>query len=215
MYVESQKYLLFFKNTVTFSVVRGIIDLLFCKGVGRMNNDILHTMQQSQRYNQWLSQKMYYVFGKNYQRKWTVKRGEVYFVDLGQNVGSEENKIRPVVVLQANAYNFKSPVFTCAIISTSPVTIPDIQIPISGRYTYNDDKGVSRTLSGAIDLGQIKTIAKERIVSQKVCTLKNEINDIDSKLLNIFGLTPLLEKKENTIKSLQGKVAFLKEKIKV
>lgn len=77
-----------------------------------MNNDILHTMQQSQRYNQWLSQKMYYVFGKNYQRKWTVKRGEVYFVDLGQNVGSEENKIRPVVVLQANAYNFKSPVFT-------------------------------------------------------------------------------------------------------
>lgn len=180
-----------------------------------MNNDILHTMQQSQRYNQWLSQKMYYVFGKNYQRKWTVKRGEVYFVDLGQNVGSEENKIRPVVVLQANAYNFKSPVFTCAIISTSPVTIPDIQIPISGRYTYNDDKGVSRTLSGAIDLGQIKTIAKERIVSQKVCTLKNEINDIDSKLLNIFGLTQLLEKKENTIKSLQGKVAFLKEKIKV
>lgn len=215
MYVESQKYLLFFKNTVTFSVVRGIMYQLFCKGVGRMNNDILHTMQQSQRYNQWLSQKMYYVFGKNYQRKWTVKRGEVYFVDLGQNVGSEENKIRPVVVLQANAYNFKSPVFTCAIISTSPVTIPDIQIPISGRYTYNDDKGVSRTLSGAIDLGQIKTIAKERIVSQKVCTLKNEINDIDSKLLNIFGLTQLLEKKENTIKSLQGKVAFLKEKIKV
>ena len=104
---------------------------------------------------------------------------------------------------------------SCAIISTSPVTIPDIQIPISGRYTYNDDKGVSRTLSGAIDLGQIKTIAKERIVSQKVCTLKNEINDIDSKLLNIFGLAQLLEKKENTIKSLQGKVAFLKEKIKV
>lgn len=176
-----------------------------------MNNDILRTMQQSQRYNQWLSQKIYYVFGKNHQRKWTVKRGEVYFVDLGQNIGSEENKIRPVVVLQANAYNFKSPVFTCAIISTSPVTIPDIQISISGHYTYIDDKGVTKTLSGAIDLGQIKTIAKERIVSQKVCTLKNEINDIDTKLLNIFGLTPLLTRKENTIKSLQGKVEFLQK----
>lgn len=178
-----------------------------------MNNDILHTMQQSQRFNQWLSQKMYYVFGKNYQRKWTVKRGEVYFVDLGQNVGSEENKIRPVVVLQANAYNFKSPVFTCAIISTSPLTIPDIQIPISGNYAYKDGKGNLKTLSGTIDLGQIKTIAKERIVSQKVCTLKNEINDIDTKLLNIFGLTPLLTRKENTINSLQGKVEFLKNQI--
>ena len=50
--------------------------------------------------------------GKKRQRKWTVKRGEVYFVDLGENIGSEENKIRPVVVIQSNAYNFKSPVFT-------------------------------------------------------------------------------------------------------
>lgn len=199
---------------MSLDIVRGIIYRIILYGVDKMNNDTLRTMQQSQRYNQWLSQKIFYVFGKNYQRKWTVKRGEVYFVDLGQNVGSEENKIRPVVVLQANAYNFKSPVFTCAIISTSPVTIPDIQIPISGHYTYNDDKGVVKTLSGAIDLGQIKTIAKERIVSQKVCTLKNEVNDIDSKLLNIFGLTPLLTKKENTIKSLQGKVEFLKTQLK-
>ena len=49
---------------------------------------------------------------------------------MGENVGSEENKIRPVVVLQADAYNFKSPVFTCAIISSSTLTIPDIQVPI-------------------------------------------------------------------------------------
>ena len=40
-------------------------------------------------------------------------------MDLGENIGSEENKIRPVVVIQSNAYNFKSPVFTVAIISSS------------------------------------------------------------------------------------------------
>ena len=60
------------------------------------------------------AQKLYYNIGKKRQRKWTVKRGEVYFVDLGENIGSEENKIRPVVVIQSNAYNFKSPVFTVA-----------------------------------------------------------------------------------------------------
>ena len=78
------------------------------------------------------------------QRKWTVKRGEVYFVDLGENVGSEENKIRPVVVLQSNAYNFHSPVFTVAIISSSTLTIPDIQIPITGKYPFVDENGITK-----------------------------------------------------------------------
>ena len=167
-------------------------------------------MKQAQRYSNWLSQKLYYSVGKKYQRTWTVKRGEVYFVDLGQNIGSEENKIRPVVVLQANSYNFKSPVFTCAIISSSPVTIPDIQVPISGVYPYIDEKGTTQNLIGAIDLGQIKTIAKERIVSRKVCTLCGEMVNVDEKLMNVFGLKPLLTKRDNTIKSLQGKIEYLR-----
>jgi len=175
-----------------------------------MTTDEQNVMQQSQRLSDWLSQKLYYVIGKKYQRTWTVKRGEVYFADLGQNVGSEENKLRPVVVLQANAYNFKSPVFTCAIISSSPVTIPDIQVPITGSYSYTDKKGMAKTLGGAIDLGQIKTIAKERIVTRKICTLGVEMADVDKKLLNVFGLSSLLNKKENEIQSLKGKVDYLK-----
>ena len=98
-------------------------------------------MTKSQRISKWCAQKIYYSVGKQYQRRWTVKRGEVYFVDLGENIGSEENKIQPVVVLQADAYNFKSPVFTCAIISSSSLTIPDIQIPIKGIYSYMDENG--------------------------------------------------------------------------
>ena len=78
------------------------------------------------------------------QRKWTVKRGEVYFVDLGENIGSEENKIRPVVVIQSNSYNFNSPVFTCAIISSSELTIEDIQIPITGEYSFKDENGITK-----------------------------------------------------------------------
>lgn len=170
-------------------------------------------MQQSQRYTKWLSQKIFHSVAKTNQRTWTVKRGEVYFVDLGQNIGSEENKVRPVVVLQANSYNFRSPVFTCAIVSSSPVTIPDIQVPITGTYSYTDDKGSSQTLVGAVDLGQIKTIAKERIVTRKICQLSTEMDEIDKKLLNVFGLSPLLSKRDNTIKSLQGKVAYLKSQL--
>ena len=73
-----------------------------------MTQDEKNVLIKSQRINRWSAQKLYYNIGKKRQRKWTVKRGEVYFVDLGENIGSEENKIRPVVVIQSNAYNFKS-----------------------------------------------------------------------------------------------------------
>lgn len=171
-------------------------------------------VQQSQRYNKWLAAKIYLSIGQKYKKSWTVKRGEVYFVNLGQNIGSEENKIRPVVVIQANAYNFKSPVFTCAIISSSSMTIRDIQVPINNTYAYTDSDGKAQQLAGTVDLGQIKTIAKERIVSSKICTLTTEMNEIDEKLLNIFGLSTLLYKKDNVIASLQGKIDYLKNQIK-
>ena len=175
-----------------------------------MNADEQRVLTKAQRLTSWNSQKLYYCIGKNHQRRWTVKRGEVYFVDLGENVGSEECKIRPVVVLQSDAYNFRSPVFTAAIISSSPVTIRDIQVSIVGTYPYTDSKGVARNLCGAVDLGQIKTVAKERIVSSKVCELKLEIKEIDRKLLNIFGLTTMITARDNTISSLMGKIEYLK-----
>ena len=178
-----------------------------------MTSDEKKVLQQSQRYSTWLSQKLFHSVAKTNQRAWTVKRGEVYFADLGQNIGSEENKIRPVVVLQANSYNFSSPVFTCAIVSSSTMTIPDIQVPITGTYSYTDDKGSSQILFGTVDLGQIKTISKERIVTHKICQLGVEMNEIDQKLLNVFGLSPLLSKRDNTIASLRGKVSYLKTQI--
>jgi mRNA interferase MazF len=130
-----------------------------------------------------------------------------------ENVGSEENKIRPVVVIQSNAYNFNSPVFTVAIISSSNLTIPDIQIPIVGTYPFVDENGTKKNLSGAIDLGQIKTIGKERIVSKKVCSLKTEMQEVDQKLLNILGLGSIIKKKDNLIFSLNGKIDYLKKQL--
>ena len=157
-------------------------------------------MTKAQRISRWNAQKLYYSTGKQYQRKWTVKRGEVYFVDLGENIGSEENKLRPVVVLQSDAYNFKSPVFICAIISSSALTIPDIKVPITGTYSYKDENGVNKILVGSVDLGKIKTVGKERIVNSKICMLKQEIQEIDRKLLNDLGLSSIIKSKENTIK---------------
>lgn len=170
-----------------------------------MNNEKIELLKKAQRVMQWNTKKIFYNNFKQSQRSWTVKRGEVCFVDLGENIGSEENKLRPCVVLQSDAYNFTSPVFTCAIISNSPMTIPDIQVPITGIYSYIDEKGTNRTLSGTIDLGQIKTIAKERIINN-IGKLVIEMEDVNNKLFNAFGLTTTIKKRDNTISSLQGKV---------
>ena len=164
-------------------------------GVKRVTQEEKSVLVKSQKISRWNAQKLYYNIGKKSQRKWTVKRGEVYFADLGENIGSEENKIRPVVVLQSNAYNFHSPVFTVAIISSSTLTIPDIQIPITGKYPFVDENGTTKNLCGAIDLGQIKTIGKERIVSKKVCDLSVEMKEVDIKLLNVLGLSSIIKKK--------------------
>lgn len=183
-------------------------------GVKRVTPEEKSVLVKSQKISRWNAQKLYYNIGKKSQRKWTVKRGEVYFADLGENIGSEENKIRPVVVLQSNAYNFHSPVFTVAIISSSTLTIPDIQIPITGKYPFVDENGTTKNLRGAIDLGQIKTIGKERIVSKKVCDLSVEMKEVDIKLLNVLGLSSIIKKKDNLIQSLTRKVDYLKEQLK-
>lgn len=169
-------------------------------------------LKKTQKIINWTSRKVYYEGREKHQRKWTVKRGEVYFVDLGENIGSEENKIRPCVVLQSNAYNFKSPVFTCAIISNSKLTIPDIQVPIAGKYEYLNEKKQTSFLTGTIDLGQIKTVGKERILL-KVCTLKDEMDEIERKLFNALGMSHILIKQQNIIHSLEGKVSYLTDKL--
>lgn len=52
------------------------------------------------------------------------------------------------------------------------------------------------------------------MVSAKVCNLKNEMDEIDNKLLNIFELSIINKKKDNVIKSLSGNVEYLREKQK-
>lgn len=201
-------------NILDFRYFSGIMLRKKKERILEMNTDEKAVLKKAQLVSHWSSQKLYYCTGKKHQRAWAVKRGEVYFVDLGENVGSEENKIRPVVVLQSNSYNFKSPVFTCAIISTSPMSIPDIQIPLVRTYPYVDNKGIQRTLFGTIDLGQIKTVGKERIISKKICSLSvSEMNEVDLKIFNSLGLNFIISAKNNTIESLMGKIEYLKNQL--
>lgn len=169
-------------------------------------------LTKSQRLSNWNSVQMRYEFKKSNQRKWTVKRGEVYYVDFGENIGSEQNKARPCVVIQSDAFNFSAATFIGAIISDSGRIIPDIHVPIIGSYYYKDVNKIQVRLEGAIDFGQIKTVAKERILF-KIGVLKDEIHTIDEKLLSIFGLLGVMKGKDNRISFLENRVKSLQEKL--
>lgn len=164
---------------------------------------------KSRNFSDWNSKKLFYHFMRINRRKWIVKRAEVYYVDFGENIGSEQNKARPCVVIQSDAYNFSAATFICAVISDSGKIIPDIHIPITGVYHFLDEQKNKKQLAGAIDLGHIRTIAKERILF-KICDLKDEVDEINAKLPNIFGLSGIIKKMENEIASLKGKVEYLK-----
>ena len=58
---------------------------------------------------------------------------------------------------------------------------------------------MNKFLVGSVDLGQIKTVGKERIVNSKVCMLRQEIQEIDRKLLNALGLSNIIKSKNENL----------------
>ncbi len=137
------------------------------------------------------------------------KRGEVIFVDFGENIGSEQNGIRPCVIIQDDRYNSKSPVLIVAIISNRiSENMEDIRIKITNEY----DIGNGKKLTGFIDLGQIFTISKRRICSKEAIASLKEIAEVDMKILNIMGIKYITEKFENKIVSLDGKIKYYMNK---
>src|SRR3712207_3033667 len=51
------------------------------------------------------------------------RRGEIWTCELGQNIGSEENKIRPVIIIQNDTGNKNAPTTIIAPISNRPKKI--------------------------------------------------------------------------------------------
>lgn len=55
----------------------------------------------------------------------TIRRGDLFYCDFGNNAGSIQCGERPILVLQANDYNNNAPLRKCRLIQ-SPMTILQI-----------------------------------------------------------------------------------------
>lgn len=108
------------------------------------------------------------------------RRGEIWTCELGQNVGSEENKIRPVIIIQNNTGNKNAPTTIVAPISNRPKKIA-VHIELR-ENDYKLENGEKNYITGTILAEQIKVVSKARL-GRHIATLNKDFTEmLNSKL---------------------------------
>ena len=109
-----------------------------------------------------------------------VKRGEVFYADLGEGIGSEQSGIRPVVVIQNDMGNKYSPTVIAAAI-TSQTTKNKLPTHID-----IDSKTYGLKSDSVVLTEQIRTIDKSRL-KEKIGHIEDETTL--SKINNAIGVS--------------------------
>ena len=112
----------------------------------------------------------------------TVKRGDIFYVDLSPVVGSEQGGVRPVVIVQNDVGNRHSPtVIAAAITSRTEKTKLPTHIDVTA-----DRFGLAK--DSVILLEQVRTIDKKRL-KEKMGHLEDEtMEKVNSAISVSFGL---------------------------
>lgn len=113
-----------------------------------------------------------------------VKRGDIWLIDLNPVRGGEQRGIRPCLVISNDVVNKYAPTI-CVIPFTS--NLAGQRFPINVVLT-RDDTGLK--VDSLLLCGQIRTVAKERLL-RKLASVKAERTlDIEKALRLYLGLTP-------------------------
>ena len=100
--------------------------------------------------------------------KISIKRGDIVLVNLDPVVGSEQGKIRPVLIIQNDISNEYSPTTIIAPITSK---IYSKEFPTNVQITPKDS-GLKK--ESTVLLNQIRTIDKSRII-RKISRLNEQI----------------------------------------
>ena len=88
--------------------------------------------------------------------KHTYLRGDIFYADLGEGVGSEQSGYRPVVIIQNNTGNRYSPTVIVAAITSR-------RINKTQTTHYNIEEGCGLEMPSTILLEQLRTLDKQRL----------------------------------------------------
>lgn len=116
------------------------------------------------------------------QQPLSVRRGEIYYADLAPAIGSEQDGIRPVVVIQNNVGNWYSPTIIAAIITGQ----------IKSRYLpthvllATSDCGLPK--NSMVMLEQIRTLDRGRLQQYIGYVNAEKMSEINTALGISLGL---------------------------
>ena len=112
-----------------------------------------------------------------------VKRGEIYLAMLDPVIGSETGKTRPVLIVQNDIGNRYSPTTIVAVVteySEKKAAYP-ICVAVGKNAGLRKDS--------IINLSQIRTIDKERLIGEKIALLPEGLMEkVDTALKNSLAL---------------------------
>ena len=110
-------------------------------------------------------------------------RGDIWWVDLGVPFGSEPGFKRPVVLIQDDSFN-KSNIQTVIVASiTTNLKLADAPGNI---YIEPEESGLPK--NGVINISQISTIDKQRLIEKVSRLPPSTIHEIDFGLKMIFNI---------------------------
>lgn len=111
-----------------------------------------------------------------------IKRGDVLYADLGPVIGSEQDGIRPVLVLQNDIGNKYSPTVIVAPITTK---FTKSLIP---THILIQKKNSGLRQDSIVLIEQIRTIDKARIIKKVGHLSKEELSNIQVALKISFNI---------------------------
>ncbi len=137
-----------------------------------------------------------------------IKRGEIYWAELGKNVGSEQNEKRPVLIIQNDKGNRFGSTTIVAPITTSPNSGDKRAKPLPTEViidliepdtTPGVAPGTTKTLiTGVIRLQQLRVLSKARL-EKLIC----DLNDTNLAVLNPKVVDIMPKVRRAALKSLE------------
>ena len=109
---------------------------------------------------------------------WVYRRGDIYYADLTQYLGSEQGGIRPVVVIQNNRGNYHAPTLIVATVTSRA----DKKLSQPTHFLIKKNSAFTKT--SVVQLEQLFTIDKQRVQRYLGKLSSKEQIEID-KALNI------------------------------
>ena len=104
----------------------------------------------------------------------TIYQWSIFYCDLGYNIGSEQNKRRPVIILN------DTKIIQSSVVLVAPITS-------NGKKIYNQEVELIETayskIVGKVDLSHIRSISKSRLDMQSIDRLLN-IGEYQKKYSN-------------------------------